>query len=279
MKKLSAYANTVAYFATKHEKHRLVEALFSTELGITVQAAVDFDTDIFGTFCHSVQRESTALATCIKKAQSFAERSGETLILASEGSFGPHPDMPWLPCNEEIMVFWDASNALLIYEVLLTTKTNYASCAIHNLDRESLDAFLLKTKFPSHRLMLLEVDSSTLVAKGIEDHESLQALLAMHPKGILTTDMRAHLNPTRQETILTVAQKLATRIKTPCPSCNRPGFGERQLIGKQNCPWCGLQTHYPDRIRMGCVSCLFYKDSKLDLAPEKLSSYCDWCNP
>ena len=53
------------------------------------------------------------------------ERLGLPLGLASEGSFGPHPALPFLAAGLELMVFLDQERGLEIWERLIARRTNF----------------------------------------------------------------------------------------------------------------------------------------------------------
>lgn len=279
MKKSHPYKDKTIYFATMHGKETIVSECFRQHLGAEVKACRHFDTDVFGSFCHTFNREHSALTTCEEKAKTYASHSHNNLVLASEGSFGPHPEIPWVACDEEIIVFWDAEKELLISEFFRTTETNYLSFDLESSNDEALDSLLEKMLFPSHAVMLFHSQSNQLIAKGIKNLGYLKKLLKIYPNARLATDMRAHVNPTRQKNILAVAEKLIKRLQTLCPGCNELGFGKKSFFGSKVCSLCGLQTRYPDRIREHCISCDFYSDTLLEQTPDKITMYCNWCNP
>ena len=69
------------------------------------------------------------------------------------------------------------------------------------------------------------------LAKGLQDpgavDDAIQRALNLSGAGgaFLQTDMRAHQNPRRMETIGRLAERLAARLGTGCPVCVAPGWG------------------------------------------------------
>lgn len=248
-------------------------------MGLLVKSAQHFNTDVFGSFCHTFERTHSALDTCIEKAKIFSSDSGHNLVLASEGSFGPHPHVPWVACNEELMVFWDAKQELLISESVVSMKTNYASEVVSGYSNSELRQLLAKILFPSHAVMLFDEQNNQLIAKGIQKYKDLYILLKRYPRARIATDMRANLNPTRQQNILEVAKRLIERLNAFCPACDTPGFGKKRPIGNKLCPICGFETRYPDRMREYCITCDFFSDTVLEQKTDQITVHCDWCNP
>jgi hypothetical protein len=74
-----------------HHKERVIVPVLQQELGIKCIVPENFNTDIFGTFTREVERPGTQIAAARLKAQQALEVTGETLAIASEGSFTLHP--------------------------------------------------------------------------------------------------------------------------------------------------------------------------------------------
>ncbi|MBL7537713.1 hypothetical protein INQ15_25330, partial [Escherichia coli] len=71
------------------------------------------DTDRFGTFSRDVERTGSQLdAARAKIAAAFAEAPDAQFALASEGSFGPHPYIPFAPLAREIVVLADRARGI-----------------------------------------------------------------------------------------------------------------------------------------------------------------------
>ncbi|MGV0104674.1 DUF6671 domain-containing protein [Nostoc sp. DSM 114160] len=108
------FNDRLAVLATMHQKEKVIAPLLEQELGINVIVPQDFNTDIFGTFTREVKRPGTQIAAAKFKAEKALEFTGENLAIASEGSFTPHPLVPYIYCNREIVFFLDKINNLEI---------------------------------------------------------------------------------------------------------------------------------------------------------------------
>lgn len=99
-----------AALATRHGK----EAIFApalARLGVEVIAA-PIDTDAFGTFSGEIEREGSPLEVVERKARAAAEATGLTVGLASEGSFGTHPTVPFSIIDTELVVWVDTARPI-----------------------------------------------------------------------------------------------------------------------------------------------------------------------
>ena len=92
--------------ATKHKKEQVLAPLFKG-LGFNVCVAKNIDTDILGTFTGEVERIYTPQLTLKKKCELALQRTHTDFVLSSEGSFGPHPSIPFLYANEEHLLFYN----------------------------------------------------------------------------------------------------------------------------------------------------------------------------
>lgn len=97
-----------------HQKERVITPILEQELGIKVIVPPNFSTDCFGTFTREVKRTGTQIEAAKLKAEKALAIMDETLALASEGTFGPHPEVPIVPCNREIVLLLDKTNNIEI---------------------------------------------------------------------------------------------------------------------------------------------------------------------
>lgn len=275
------YRNQSVLLASKHEKEKAIAAPFMTRLSCTLRVH-DFDTDQFGTFTGEIPRTLSPYETCLLKAKTAAKHYNCPLAVASEGSFGPHPAFPFVSSDHELMVFFDRTRDWIIAEQLVSQKTNYATLTINK--NTDLDAFLKRVYFPSHALIVQVPSNNHVLAKGVNDLESLNHQLDLgfetEKELLLATDMRAMMNPTRMEVIGELADKLTRRIASLCSRCNRPGFGFKTTKGFLPCALCGSSTSFYEQEVWGCIGCEYteYKmrqDGRLKADP----SYCYYCNP
>jgi hypothetical protein len=275
------YQNQTILLASKHQKERAISAPFWHRLSCTLDVH-DFDTDQFGTFTGEITRTASPYATCLLKAKSAAQYFSYSLALASEGSFGPHPKVPLLPCAHEIMIFVDLERDWIISEQIMSHHTNYAIMTINA--KTELETFLNQVGFPSHGLTLQSAQDKQVLAKGIRDEATLASVLQQgfqqNEELLLATDMRAMMNPTRMEMIHELADKLAIRISNVCMKCHAPGFGFKKIQGQLPCQCCGGPSSYFKEEIWGCIRCEYQEcrqrsDGLLVADP----SYCFVCNP
>jgi hypothetical protein len=280
------YHNRQISLATKHAKERVIARPFRVALGLAVVAPPDLDTDTLGTFSGEVARLASAREVCERKARLGMAATGLSLGLASEGSFGPHPFVPFIPAGIELMTFVDDERGLVIAESTLAERTNYAHREARNID-EPAD-WLRVVGFPSHALIVrTRADSrGAPVGKGIVSTEHLRAAIevavAASNAGTawVETDMRAHLNPTRMAAIRRLAFQLVRRVATPCSACASPGWGQTGTLKGLPCAMCATPTEMVRREVFSCVACGHREERpRRDGLTETSPQYCPYCNP
>ena len=106
----SFFKNRIGILATMHQKERVIAPILEQELGIQVIVPPDFNTDVFGTFTAEVRRMGSQIEAARFKAEKAIAVTGETLAFASEGSFRPHPLIPYISVNREIVILLDKVN-------------------------------------------------------------------------------------------------------------------------------------------------------------------------
>jgi hypothetical protein len=272
--------------ATCHGKERAIARPFRVALGLELVVADTINTDSLGSFSGEIPRPADGPTTCRLKAEAGMAATGLNLGLASEGSFGPHPAIPFLPVGQEWMTFIDRDQDLVISDQLLARRTNFNHCRV-GADTD-LAAWLGRVGFPSHALIVRpnQGEGAMPVRKGLQTASALQAALAEARRAsadglaLVETDMRAHLNPTRMAAIRALAFRLVRRIARPCPACASPGWGPVELRLGLPCRWCGLATDLIQAEVFGCVRC----DHRQDVPrPDGLQAadpgHCLSCNP
>ena len=140
------YEGSCIILTTKHAKSIPIATTFYEKLGATVlEYAVD--TDKLGTFSGEIDRKGNALECARSKCELPLKQLGQSVefALASEGSFGPHPFMPFIPCNNEILYFIDRKRGFHLHLSCLSEKTNYRTEALGSLEE-------LKKLTPEKRL-------------------------------------------------------------------------------------------------------------------------------
>lgn len=258
----SSYADACFILTTKHAKSIAIAPAFKNQLEANVIEYL-IDTDQFGTFSGEIERKGTAIECAKQKCEWSIKNLGHNVefALASEGSFGPHPFIPFLPCNHEILYLIDRRHNFHLHVSHISEKTNYRSESIDSF--ELLEKFAQDIGFPSHAL-IISPDCKTnnnLIFKGINSHDQLYEAFkeamkySKTGKIFVTTDMRAHYNPTRMQVIHEAAKKLAARLASHCPSCNIPGFGKIRDEKGLECSLCGLETMLAKSEIFSCVKC------------------------
>jgi len=281
------YYGRVAVLTTKHGKERAVARPLRAALGLVTMVPDEIDTDLLGTFTGEVERFGTPREVAIGKARLGMRASGVPLGLSSEGSFGPHPLFPFLmACDHEILAFVDDDLGITVVEGLLTAETNFGHCQARTLN--DLAAFRRQAQFPSHALIVRPNDvlKRGVMFKGIADMETLEdavkrsAAASADGMAHVETDMRAHVNPTRQKAIRRVAFRLARRLATPCSACQTPGWGRTGVEKGLPCEVCGTETELVKHEVFGCVRCT-HKDvrPRSDGRQEAEQRHCPYCNP
>lgn len=198
----SAYAGSCFVLTTKHAKSIAAASPFWDKLKASM-VEYPMDTDLLGTFTGEVERAGNALECARLKCDWSLKRLGEKVefALASEGSFGPHPFIPFVPCDHEIMYFIDRRHGFHLHMSHLSPKTNYCMKAVDSL--EDLQTFACAIQFPSHALILRPNDRDTKAPlfKGVDSQAALEEAFkeclkhSSEGKVWVETDMRAMFNP------------------------------------------------------------------------------------
>lgn len=268
--------------ATQHGKERVLAPPLRAALGVRPWVPADLDTDQFGAFSGEVVRTDDPLTAARRKCELAMERTGGDLAVASEGSFGAHPHIPFVPGNEELVLLVDRRNGLEIFGQELTTTTNFAGRSVG--DWSAAKAFATEAGFPEHRLILRPAKGeTTAIVKGIGDWEELRrhvtTLLQQQESLFLETDMRAMYNPTRMQVIAAAAERLIAKVKQCCPACQTPGYSVVETLPGLPCADCGLPTRSIRAYRYACQRCAHTETAERTDKPTEIPMYCDYCNP
>jgi hypothetical protein len=269
--------------ATKHGKEAVLAPLFERSLGLRCMVPPDLDTDLLGTFTGEVERRGDPLSVAREKCLMAAAQVNADLILASEGSFGPHPSIPFVSAGDELLFLLDTTTKREFYSRELTTETNFHGEWVR--DEDSLDQFLHKAGFPSHAVILRASETDTVhLRKGLAKKEDVllhfNDLQSVHGKVWIETDMRAMHNPTRMRAIARAGEKLVEKLRSVCPACDAPGFAVTRPLPGLPCMGCGMPTRSTRALQRTCDVCM-HSD---EIAPSHGKAmedpmYCDFCNP
>lgn len=256
------YAGHFGVLATMHGKEAAIAPALRDGLGLVVDVAPDLDTDSLGTFTGEIPRVGSMREVAIAKARLGMAAARRPIGIASEGSYGPHPWIPFFAGGIELMVLVDETRDIIVTEQLVEDAPTYAHAEVTSVDE--LGSYLERTCFPQHALITKPNKPKTPsfpVYKGLRGRQALAEAvaecMAVSADGMafVQTDMRAHMNPTRMASIARLAHKLCARVATRCPVCNLPGYG---LIGIDTglpCGWCGAPSELVLHEILGCVAC------------------------
>lgn len=277
-----AFAGRTLVLATMHGKEQVLTPKLKQGLGVQCVVLPGIDTDQFGTFSGEVPRTLTVLGTARAKCD-YAHRYFDCdLVLASEGTFGPHPAIPFAPSDHEFLLLKDYINHLEITGATLDLNTNYHQSEVTTL-AELLD-FAFGCRFPKHGLILRSATNSSLLFKGITEESQLianfEAIIKTGATALVETDMRALFNPTRMQVIGLAADQLIRNANSRCPSCNTPGFAVARTEPGLPCKVCGEPTHTILKEILTCQRCAF--DAERLFPHNKKTEdpmYCNTCNP
>lgn len=269
--------------ATKHQKEKVIAPILERELGVICFTTDDFDTDKLGTFSGEIDRKDDPIITARNKCLLAMELANCDLVISSEGSFGPHPTIYFIPADDEFLILIDKKNNLEIIVRELSTETNFNGAEIKT--EEELYAFAKNAQFPSHALIIKNTKNDfTHIIKGITNSEHLKDtfkdFISKYGKAYIETDMRAMYNPTRMKIIEKATVKLANKINSLCPNCDIPGFGITDAKQGLPCELCNFPTRSILSYLYVCEKCSYKKEEKYPNGKHFESpNYCDVCNP
>lgn len=281
------FNDRLAILGTMHHKEKAIAPILEQELGIKILVPPNFNTDVFGTFTREVKRPDVQIATARLKAEKALEVTGEKLAIASEGSFAPHPFLPYIYANREVVILLDKQNDLEIIGEEFSVDTNFNHQLIENIP-EAYN-FAQKVGFPEHGLIIYYeelTNNNPQIIKGITTEEQLlEAInLVFHNSQIvkvyIETDMRALYNPTRMKNIEKATVNLIKKINNCCPQCTAPGFEITQRIQGLPCEICHTPTTLTLAVIYQCKKCSFIQKQLFPDAIEFANpSQCMYCNP
>ena len=245
---------------------------------------VNLDTDQLGTFTGEIERDAPPRETAIQKARLGMKETGLLLGIASEGSVGPDPVVPFIHSNIEYLVLVDDEKGIIISEIHRSIEITAAT--ITAAPDQDLTSFLEKADFPNHALIVrpnTQIKSNCI--KGVNNFEQLQEAIEISSKlspnsfVVIESDLRAMHSPSRQRNIEEVAKLLAKRVSQLCPNCQMPGWGRVGYERGLNCSECKLEN--PDAIRQEKLSCVKCDHVELGnvIASVLDPAQCHFCNP
>jgi hypothetical protein len=268
--------------ATKHGKLAQIQPAFALLPEWELKLA-EIDTDQFGTFSGEVPRALSPKETAIEKAKAGARSLGLDYGLASEGTIGPHPHIPFINADTEILALVCLSKDFAVVETFVSTEI-FAKSLTVTLDSD-LEAIALEMDAPNHAVnVYLGKSKSKILHKGISSSEEFitlvsQSLEALGEDLLVESDFRAMNSPSRQANIAACAEKLVKRISSCCPECQEIGWGKVGYEYGLPCIQCDQVSQTAAHSEVyGCVACP-HKEL-VPLGVESIDpSRCDSCNP
>lgn len=277
------FAGREVTIVTKHGKEQVIGPCLQSLTGVSWKVADGVDTDQLGTFAGEIERADDPITCARRKCLLALEQTDCDLVLSSEGSFGPHPTIGFIPANEEILLLMDRRHNREIIARVLSTSTNYHGEQIRS--REELSEFIKRVEFPSHGLIIRAAQNDfTGLQKGITDpvvlHNLFASIVKLNGSAYVETDMRAMFNPTRMNVIKETALRLAYKMNSRCPECGTPGFDISEYAPGLPCAQCNAPTRSSLIAVSTCSHCSYthqqyYPKGKKVEDP----TYCDYCNP
>lgn len=281
------YAGQKAVLATMHAKEEAIAPVMQARLGLIVSTASDIDTDALGTFAGEIPRAGTVRDAAIAKARLGMSAVGLPIGIASEGSYGPHPNIPFVPGGVELMVLVDETRGIVVSEHLIDDAPVFGHAYLAAEDE--LTPVLDRLGFPEHALIVRPAETDNgdgEIRKGVRDIGILKrAIASAQPKSkdgraLIQTDMRAHMNPTRMAKLGLLAFALAERLSKLCPACGMPGFGQIDVETGLPCDWCGFPSQMVRHHVVGCVACSHREHRpRSDGLTKADPRHCPMCNP
>lgn len=267
--------------ATRHHKEKVLGPLFEG-LGFRLLPIPPIDTDRLGTFSGEVERPGDMLETAEMKAALGLAAQDADYVLVSEGSFGPHPAIPFVAADLELLYLAEAETGRFWRSDYLSTDTNFNARRLESM--AALRDFAREAGFPEHALILRagQHDHSHQ-SKGLQSQAALEeaarALFATHGSLWAETDMRAHLNPTRMQVLAKAGQKMVEMLRQACPHCQAPGFTVTETVAGLPCDWCRRPTRLPLYQLQRCGFCGHEERQYHPQGEAADPGQCGFCNP
>ncbi|MBL0164773.1 MAG: hypothetical protein IPP82_14275 [Xanthomonadales bacterium] len=275
-----------AVLATMHGKERVIAPLLKRMLGLQVSVPIDFDTDRFGSFSRQVARTVSAIDAARAKIAAAFERSPAVRIgLASEGSFGPHPSVPFVVFGSEIVLLIDRESGLELVGYHCAPATHYSRQIVSELS--AAKAFARRIDFPRHGVIVMgvvgaEPNPFSMLFKNITTESQFEQAVTRTIErdgcASVETDMRAHRNQTRMRAIKRATIHLIRAWQARCPSCDRPGFVVSDRLSGLPCAWCDEPTEETRATLSRCKGCDHVFENPVRLARAE-PGHCRHCNP
>jgi hypothetical protein len=268
---------------SRHEKHRYIAPPLVAATGMIVESFTEIDTDLLGTFSGEVERTMAPLDCAREKCRQAAAYFSEGYLLASEGSFGPHPAFGLLSAGEEWLLFYDIAEKK---EIIVRDVTLDICFRGERLTEETVClSFLEQVGFPRQKVIVKSSQQQpAVIIKNLDQTaeviQAMQDLIAQYGDCFIETDMRAMNNPARQIHLLQLGTRLAEKLCSICEQCGWYGFSVTRVERGLPCSWCGSQTDGVLYEVCSCAQCGFEKEKYFPKGKQQEDpQFCNQCNP
>lgn len=269
-----------------HGKEQVIAPLAARFLGLNLHLAEGLDTDAFGTFSREIERTGGARdAARAKIAAAFTYTPDARIGIASEGSFGPHPKLPFAALDRELVLLIDRESGLELIGHHATMNTNFAHRVVTDIPTGL--AFAARAGFPAHGVIVMGIADGQrarplALSKSIGTKARLVTVLAqaiaLTGAAQIETDMRAHRNPRRMRAIRRAMIDLLRRARSRCPECAQPGFAGMGRVPGLPCMRCASPTHLMRAEIWACEACDHREERPVCVASAD-PMHCEVCNP
>ena len=270
--------------ATMHHKDIMISPILEQELGIDIMVPTNFNTDLYGTFTRDIARAGNQLEAARQKSLAAMALTGLDLAVASEGSFGAHPSLPFLASNLEIVLLLDKKNEIEVVGHFRSSAIQAQGKSVSSA-KEAV-ALAQSWGFPDQGVIVrLSENSNKDIHKEIRTFDELKSiceklLSSWFTKSIfIETDMRAHRCPSRMNSIKEATVDLVKNCRSLCPQCNVPGFVITKVMAGLPCSYCGLPTDLAKELQYSCKKCGFGETRKIEGVLAADPGQCEQCNP
>lgn len=280
------WPGVAAVLGTMHGKERAIAPLLGRFLGLKVEVAPGLDTDAFGAFSRETARTASPLEAARGKiAAAFDRLPSASIGVASEGSFGGHPQLAFLPWGQELVVLIDRRSGLELVGRHGTSRTNFAHLVV--TDPEAGLAFARRIGFPGHGIILTAWKNDRpapdiALIKDVLNEPSLtrgiHRIVGEAGAVLVETDMRADRNPTRMRAIRRATLDLVRRSRSLCPACGWPGFAVTERLAGLPCADCGEPTLQIRAEILTCAGCGHREERRMARRAAD-PGQCGDCNP
>jgi hypothetical protein len=284
---MSVYRNVRGVLTSMHAKERVIEPILRGAFGLDLKVASEVNTDKFGTFSREVARAGSQLDTARAKIEAgFQSVSRARVGVASEGSFGPHPYIPFAAVGRELVLMVDRDSGLELAGYDVSLETNFGHIVTASVG-EAID-FGNRIGFPTHGLIVAgckddqpapDLFLNKEVASQIELERAIRDAMTVGHAAFVETDMRAHKNPTRMAAIERATLDLVRRYNSRCPVCDHPGFDITERRSGLPCAWCGTPTFVIMTEVLCCQACGHRSERRATSVETADPGQCERCNP